>query len=252
MSYSRSPGVRFALGGPLTPVVKRLIIVNSLAYFFIMISAVSSQEIYGLLGLIPSRVFAERAFWQPFTYMFIHDTSIWHVLFNMLYLWWFGSEMERAWGSRLFTRYYIMAGLFGAFFVIANNWQSGQVTIGASAAVMAVLLAYGVSFPQRIIIFIIIPMKAWLFVLISALIELVSLTNSTSNISHAAHVGGLTFGMGWFLYYTGRLRMPSLRKLMHRRKMRRHLKIVRNDEAAKGSSKETDKKENNDDIPTIH
>ena len=64
------------------------------------------------LGLSPKAVFEQFALWQPLTYMFLHSTGgLGHILFNMLALWMFGTELERTWGTRFFTKYYFVTGV---------------------------------------------------------------------------------------------------------------------------------------------
>ncbi len=62
------------------------------------------------LGLMPAMVLREYALWQPLTYMFLHG-GIGHLLFNMLALWMFGTDLERTWGTRFFVRYYFVTGI---------------------------------------------------------------------------------------------------------------------------------------------
>ena len=95
--------------GPVTPVIKALIIANVAA--FVVTSLFKSVEAW--LGLSPESVFGSLWIWQPVTYMFLHH-DIFHILFNMLALWMFGVELERMWGSRFFLKYYGVCGLGAA------------------------------------------------------------------------------------------------------------------------------------------
>ena len=240
MTSPISSGVRFSLGGPLTPIVRNLIIINSAAYLLLSLSSLPTLTIYELLGLSPTYVVEELALWQLITYMFLHSSSIWHVLFNMLILWWFGSDIERNWGGKLFLRYYLMSGVFAGLFVVAFSLGSKSVTIGASGAVMAILFAYAMSYPNRVILFMfVIPMKVKYFVLLLAAIEVFGVAGTAgSNVSHLAHIGGLVFGLLWFLYYTRRLQLPSLKRLLWKKRMRGKLRIVRDSKKDKSASKQ--------------
>ncbi len=106
------------------------------------------------LGFSPQAVFEQFAFWQPFTYMFLHSTGGFvHILFNMLALWMFGTELERTWGTRFFTKYYFVTGVgAAATSLLLSLWIDGiyySVTVGASGAIYGLLLAYAMYFPHR-------------------------------------------------------------------------------------------------------
>src|SRR5262245_60010286 len=112
---SRGPSYSsFSFGpGPLSPAIKVLIITN-VAIFLLMwlMTAGLSQALQKFLGLEPAAIFEGFRFWQPLTYMFLHDTmQFGHILFNMLALWMFGTELERMWGTKAFLRYYFATGI---------------------------------------------------------------------------------------------------------------------------------------------
>lgn len=239
--------VRLSFGGPLTPVVKILIIINSIAFVLMRLTTIPSESIYALLGLAPEQLIEQRAIWQLVTYMFVHDASWMHILFNMLVLWWFGSELERAWGGTRFLRYYLTAGIVAGLAVVCTELSGlapSATTIGASGAIMALLVAFGTTFPDRVLLFMfIIPVKAKYLALLTAGLEMLSLAASTSpNVSHAAHFGGLLFGFGWYLYFNGRFRLNTWRRILRRRRRRGRLKLVQS-AAAKSVN-------GDDDLPT--
>jgi len=93
----------------ITPVVKRLIIVNVAIWLLLQVIIeqyfLTGQPILRTFALIPGSVVQSFYIWQPFTYMFLHSHSITHVVFNMLMLWWFGAELEQRWGSKFFFFY---------------------------------------------------------------------------------------------------------------------------------------------------
>ena len=104
---SRGPSYSsFSFGpGALSPAIKALIIAN-VAVFLLMWLMPSGirQAVQEFLGLVPVSVFEAFRVWQPVTYMFLHDTrAIGHILFNMLALWMFGTELERLWGTKGFS-----------------------------------------------------------------------------------------------------------------------------------------------------
>ena len=145
--------------------------------------------------------------WQPFTYMFLH-ASFGHLFFNMFALWMFAPAIESAWGTRRFTIYYLVCGLGAALVqelvMMATGAGLAGVTIGASGAVFGSLFAFGWLFPDvpMFLLFIPIPIRARVFVIIYAVIELLEALQSAAgysadNIAHAAHLGG--FLIGWLL-----------------------------------------------------
>jgi membrane associated rhomboid family serine protease len=207
---SRSPysssNFAYSFGpGPITPAVKALIFIN--------IGVFLAQQVVGglqnWLGLQPSAVMTGAAIWQPLTYMFLHG-GISHILFNMLSLWMFGVELERMWGTRFFTRYYLVCGIGAAATTILVSFFPGNIgeqlyrsqTVGASGAIYGLLLAYALYFPDRqILMSFLFPVPAKYFVMIIGAIAFVSATGTGDGVAHATHLGGLL--VGW-LYLRGR------------------------------------------------
>jgi membrane associated rhomboid family serine protease len=178
--------------------VKWLLIAN-VVIFVLQVFTFTTRAggLFTELSLVPVQVATQLALWQLVTYMFLHG-SITHVLFNMLTLWWFGPMIEQIWGTKKFLTYYFLCGIgAGAITVIVNLLLgSGNVpTIGASGAIYGVLLAYGVMFPDAIILaFFIFPMKAKYFVGIMAAIAFVSSFSANSGVSNICHLGGMLVG----------------------------------------------------------
>jgi rhomboid family protein len=204
--------------GPVTPAVKVLLIAN-IGMFVVTVFAPSVRLV---LGLQPSSLIGSFAVWQLVTYMFVHADMM-HILFNMLTLWMFGVELERLWGTAFFSRYYAVTGVgAGLCTVLVSLLPFGfsqqmyqAVTIGASGAIYALLLAYALYFPHRQIIFIIFPLPARVFVLILGSISLLlSVSNPGGGVAHIAHLGGLAIG---YVYLRGNsLRVRPLAELRYR------------------------------------
>lgn len=195
----RYPGsnVTYAIGpGAPTPAVRILLIANIVLFFMNVIV----DEMTLRLGLSPQLVFRDFAVWQPITYMFLHSTrGLSHILFNMLALWMFGTELERTWGTRFFTKYYFITGIGAAAstlllsLVIPDIYHS--TTVGASGAIYGLLIAYAMYFPHRVIYYIIFPIPARVFVAIMGFIALwSSVSGSSGGVAHIAHLGGLVVG----------------------------------------------------------
>ena len=216
MARYPSSSVSYSIGpGGITPAVKILIITN-VALF--VINMIVGNVMTLRLGLSPQAVFEQFAIWQPITYMFLHSTGgLGHVLFNMLALWMFGTELERTWGTRFFTKYYFITGIGAAatslvlsLFVDAIYYS---VTVGASGAIYGLLIAYAMYFPHRTIYMIIFPLPARVFVLIAGAIAFMSsIGGPGSGVAHTAHLGGLVVG---YLYLKG-LRSRPMDDLKYR------------------------------------
>ncbi|MDQ7824403.1 MAG: rhomboid family intramembrane serine protease [Candidatus Eremiobacteraeota bacterium] len=184
--------------GRLTRTVRLLIIINILVY---ILDYLLGGELTGLLGLTPREAVMGFKVWQFFTYMFVHSQqNLGHLVFNMLALWMFGGPVEDAMGSRKFIRYYFITGLGAALFVCIFSWNS--LSIGASGAIYGLLVAFGMLFPDALVlVFFIFPMRAKYFVILFAVIELfVTITTTGSGIAHFAHIGGLVTGYLYLKY----------------------------------------------------
>lgn len=185
------------------PVVKNLIIANCIIFLatYLLPSANHFLGTYGQLFWIGSPLFH---IYQFFTYMFLH--SGWgHLFFNMFALWMFGRRLEYELGSRRFLTYYLVCGVGAALFQMAVAWAASETyftMIGASGAVMGLLMAFGVMHPNEMVFIIPIPfpIKAKWFVTIYILLELFQgWSGISSGIAHFAHVGGMLWG--WALLY---------------------------------------------------
>jgi membrane associated rhomboid family serine protease len=185
------------------PVIKTLLISNAAVFFGMMFFGsfriddfYFDRFFFDAFALWP--LGAGFAFWQLFSYMFIH-AGFTHILFNMLALWMFGMELEHVMGSRKFLIFYLLCGLGGgiANLVVAPLFTSVGPTVGASGAVYGVLLAFGMMFPERpIYIYFLLPIKAKYFVVMYMAFEIFSI-GSMDGIAHFAHLGGALVG---FLY----------------------------------------------------
>ena len=212
--YPSSVGYSFGPGG-ITPAVKILIITNVVAF---VLNLILGEVMTIRLGLSPQAVFEQFALWQPFTYMFMHSTSgFGHILFNMLSLWMIGTELERTWGTRFFTKYYLITGVGAAatsllLGLISQTFYYG-ITIGASGAIYGLLLAYAMYFPHRMLILFIFPVPARIAVIILGVIAFLSAASGPGGgIAHTAHLGGLVVG---YLYLKS-LRSRPLDEIKYR------------------------------------
>ena len=187
------------------PFVKNLIIANTLIFL--------ATWLLPQAAIIADRFFALYWFGSPLfhsyqyiTYMFLHG-GFGHLFFNMFALWMFGRTLEYELGSRRFIIYYLVCGVGAALIQMLVAWLTGElgiVLIGASGAVMGVLLAFGVMHPNEVLIMfpIPVPIKAKWFVIGYAALELFyGATGRAAGIAHFAHVGGMLWGYLLLLYW---------------------------------------------------
>ncbi len=212
----RAPyGYQVSFGPPLTQVVKYLIIANVAAYLMEQLA----PEMVMIFGLSPTLVTQKFFLWQLATYLFLHG-GLMHLLLNMFGLWMFGSELEKYWGSGFFLRYYFLTGIGAGLLSVAVDPAGRQVTIGASGAVYGILLAYGLMFPNRmLLLYFIIPVKAKYFVAGLGILTFISALQAPGGpIAHLAHLGGMLFGL---IYLKGWLSLAAWRRHYHDWRMRR-------------------------------
>jgi len=143
--------------------------------------------------------------WQLVTYGFLHG-NLTHIFFNMLMLWMFGRELEIIMGAKRFLIYY-MTCVIGAGIVqliVATMDGSGYPTVGASGGVFGIFLAFGMAFPNRMILLLIppIPMKAKYLVVLAGGMELFfGISGARPGVASFAHLGGMLFGFLLLLYW---------------------------------------------------
>ena len=216
---------------------KNLLAINVLMFLATIVMERKGIDLTGVFGLHFFKA-ADFAPYQLVTYMFMHG-GFSHLFFNMFALYMFGSVLERMWGVKRFLIYYFVAGIGAGLLqevvqyvsyiheglaayenvktptgvvpmgLFLNMWT----TVGASGAIYAILLGFGMLFPnERMFIFPLpFPIKAKFFVIGYAVIELLlGFTNSTDGIAHFAHLGGMLFGLILILYWrkSGRIGGP--------------------------------------------
>jgi membrane associated rhomboid family serine protease len=196
------------------PGLKWLLISNTVVFLVYFLGRGTVSGIMTtLLSLYAAGVLRGLYVWQLFTYMFLHG-GITHLLFNMLTLWFFGTQLERDWGTRRFLKYYFLCGIAAGVCVLLVNIAVGDwgtPTIGASGAIFGVLVAFGVLYPnQTVLMNFLFPIKAKYMVMIYAAIELLLTFGPNTGVSTIAHLGGMAFG---YVYLKGRLprvKMPDV------------------------------------------
>ena len=176
-----------------TDAIKTLITVNFIIFLLQTISK-SDQLFFTVFGLVPKMVWSDFMLWQPFTYIFFHG-DIWHVLINMFVLWMFGIELERMWGKKKFLTFYFVTGIGSGLITMLFGLHSLTPIVGASGAIYGVLMAYGLTYPNRIVyLYGIIPIKSIWFVIGIGTIAFFSSFNNITQISHLTHLSGMALG----------------------------------------------------------
>ncbi len=181
--------------------------------FAIFLLCRNLTQLQSLFSLNVIYILKKHAYWQFFTYMFMHG-SLEHVLLNMLALFCFGTAVERGMGSREFMLLYLLSGVFCGLFSFAVYYFSGISgnllmfyirLVGASGAIYSILLAYAVMFPRNVVFIMgVIPVPAPLLVLIYALIALASqIFGLNGNVAHVTHLAGFIFAWFYFIVRMG-------------------------------------------------
>jgi membrane associated rhomboid family serine protease len=148
--------------------------------------------------------------WQLLTYGFVHDPhDLRHILFNMFFLWLFGTDVEQIYGRAEFLRIYlvsmVVAGLAWVAFAAA---AASPPLVGASGGIMALMIIFVLHFPRRIFyIWGILPMPAWALGGLYVLFDLLGVADNTGNVAHVAHLGGAAFGL---IYQRSRMNLGRL------------------------------------------
>jgi membrane associated rhomboid family serine protease len=153
-----------------------------------------NRLIISYLGFDPNLFTAITQPWRFVTYMFLHGSGF-HLLFNMLWLWWMGRAVEEGLGPRTFSVIYFGAGIGGAFFHIALSFLYGtSIVIGASGAVFGIMVAFAYMYPRVPIMLLFLPPIEARFV-VAALIALdVLFIGSGDNVARLVHLGGALIG----------------------------------------------------------
>ena|SRR5438132_2060426 len=216
-SRSTSPS-SFSFGpGPLSTALKVIIGANVVVFITMWLMPTTTHDaLIEIIGLVPFHTLQNRWLWQPFTYMFVH-AGLFHIIFNMLALWMFGTELERIWGTRFFLKFYLITGIGAGCLTVllsllpfaptASLYRSNIV--GASGAIYGVLLAFALYFPDRQIYYMMLfPIPARIFVLIMGAVAFFSSLSESGGVANATHLGGLLVA---YAYLTTLRKGPRIR-----------------------------------------
>jgi len=219
--YGGPAGGGGLFGYALTPWVKRLLAANFAVYLVVSV-----------LGLVPfawavdtlgfSTPAMLRHPWSPVTYMFVHAQQFGHVFFNMLILFFFGPPLERAWGGREFLKFYLVCGVGAALTsVLLYQWIGPVSVIGASGALMGVMLAFAMAWPDaRVLLWFVIPVKVKYLVAVMIGLDLFATRSALGGhpgggVATWSHLGGAATAWAYLRYG------DRIERWIRRRKTRR-------------------------------
>jgi membrane associated rhomboid family serine protease len=193
--------VRFTRPDRFPPIVKNLIILNVLAWIAqLSLDSQYNITLKGALWPVGTPMFEP---YQIFTSMFLHAPSFeqfFHILFNMFALFMFGRVLENVWGAKRFLFFYLACGVGASAAHLAMQYfmGGGVPAVGASGAVMGIMVAFGYLFPntELMIVPIPIPVKAKWVVIGYVLLDLFGGFGKVAgdNVAHFAHLGGALTG----------------------------------------------------------
>jgi membrane associated rhomboid family serine protease len=195
--YVRREGPSFL--GSITErgtVCKWLIGINVVLFIAQVVTSAPGKAWHGpvtqALALDVSRVLDGQV-WRLLTAAFLHDPNDpWHILFNMLCLFWFGREMEDLYGKREFLAFYLVAALMGNLAFLLTHLSGHAVALGASGATTAVLLLFACHYPSRVVYLMgVVPLPVWLLVVISVGWDAMAwASHAQTGVAVTAHLGG--------------------------------------------------------------
>lgn len=220
-TYRPAGGGGGLFGTSLTPWVKRLLIANFAVWLAITgLGLVSFPWAVDTLGFSTPDVL--RHPWSPITYMFVHANQFGHIFFNMIILFFFGPPLERAWGGREFLKFYLVCGVGAALTsVLLYRWIGTVSVIGASGALMGVMLAFALKWPDaRVFLWFIIPVKVKYLVAVIIVLDILATRSAMGGapgggVATWAHLGGAA--TAWIYIRHGKTIEARLRRMNPRR-----------------------------------
>jgi membrane associated rhomboid family serine protease len=206
-----------------SPVCKSILIINVGVYLLTQFDRGLGLRFLDWFSATSDGVFRHGAVWQLLTATFLH-LELLHLLGNMLFLWIVGRELESMYGSRDFLALYLGAAVFSSLVWAGCDlaWGSGGARmLGASGAVLALVVLYALHFPRRELLFMfVIPVEMWLLVVLFIAYQVFLLTQDATIEAVEAHLAGAAYG---YLFKKFDLRLSHLTRL---RPARPRLRVV--------------------------
>ena len=207
--FGNAPQMRIAMPS-ITPVVKWLLIIN-IAVYFMQIMGGEGFLMSGF-SLYPAPLPLVLQAWRLVTYQFLHG-NLWHILFNMMGLFFLGPTLERHWGGKKFLGFYLTCGIAGGLLYPILFWLKiigpyPLPLIGASGAILGMLAACAILFPHFVVFFIIFPVPIrTASVIIIFMATIIILSRGANAGGEAAHLGGMAAGAIYVFSQSWRARM---------------------------------------------
>jgi len=211
--YYRGEAGGAGLFGGVSPVCNALIAINVVVFILLQIFNVDTDFVRDWLAASPYEFWYHGKVWQLLTATFLHDSHPWHILGNMLFLWFVGREMESLYGSKDFLAFYLMAAVVSTFvWILCHSVVPNRQHLvsflprtdhmnGASGAVMAVLVLYALYYPHRqILLFFVIPLPMWALVAIYLFFPLFQGDFRSGNVALESHLAGAAFAVAFKHY----------------------------------------------------
>ncbi len=202
--FRNAPQMRMAFP-QITPMVKRLLIINVVVFAASFIIRPLGEFFFTWFSVYPASLGMSLQLWRPITYQFLH-AGLLHLFWNMLILFFFGPMLERLWGSRKFLVFYLVCGAAGGVLyplLALAGWLRVAPLIGASGAILGMLAAGAILFPNmRVLVMFIFPLRLRILAVILALISILTLLRPEQSANaggEAAHLAGMAAGAVYVL-----------------------------------------------------
>ena len=229
--YGQQYNIGGGFGG-IPPVVKWLLIINFVVYMIGVLTWDSFGKYFYIYGAVdPVSPVNAIEVWRLITYQFLHDPhDVFHLVFNMIVLYFFGPLLERQLGSVRFLKFYLTAGAAGGvvytILALLHVLPAG-VMVGASGAIYGVIAAIAVMYPRlKVLLWGILPMTIIWLVILVVILSLLKIATGRNAGGEMAHLTGLAVG---FLYVKYQPLMARFRMERHKgawaRKMEDQLKF---------------------------
>lgn len=193
----------------LTPMVKRLLIINIAVFLTATIVRPVGVFIYEWFQLDATSLPRALQLWRPITYQFLHD-GLWHILVNMLGLFFLGPTLERHWAGKRFLSFYLGCGVAGALFyllLVAIKFLPPGEMVGASGAILGMLAACAILFPHFVVFIFFFPVPIRVAaVILTGIYIFIIITKGVNAGGHAAHLAGMATGAIYVLSQSWRVK----------------------------------------------
>ena len=197
----------------LTPVVKWLLIANLSIYVAVILIRPLAVFVYDWFSLDTTTFARAAQIWRLVSYQFLHSPiNIFHIILNMLGLYFLGPRLEGFWGSKKFLSFYLGCGVVGALFymlLVAVGFLPQGTMVGASGAVLGLLAACAILFPQFVVILFIFPVPIRLSAVILTIAYFFYMITGANAGGNACHLAGMGAGAAYVLSESWRRRFKE-------------------------------------------